>query len=180
MTFLGSHTGVTATFTPGVATGALGDVMAGFSSWWSWANIRHQQAGCHSTWCADFGWCQPHARGCCRRSSGANSSSDCRNIDVSPHVAGAGAIVKAMHPDRTPGQIKSALMTTAKVNGVVKEDEVTPATPYEYGGGRIDLSVAGNPGVTFDESAANYLALKDPNFGMPTIQVSITRACLAR
>ena len=30
--FLGSHTGVMATFTPGATTAALGDVMAGFSS----------------------------------------------------------------------------------------------------------------------------------------------------
>ena len=52
----------------------------------------------------------------------------------SPHVAGAGALLKALHPDWTPGQIKSALMTTAWTK-VLKQDGVTPADPYDMGSG---------------------------------------------
>ena len=67
----------------------------------------------------------------------------------SPHVAGAAALLKDLHPDWTPWQIKSALMTTARNHGVVKEDGETPADPFDYGSGRIDLSKAGSPGLTF-------------------------------
>ena len=45
-------------------------------------------------------------------------------------------------PTWTPGQIKSALMTTATTE-VVKEDLVTPADPFDMGAGRVDLHVAG-------------------------------------
>jgi len=78
----------------------------------------------------------------------------------SPHVAGAAALLKDLHPDWTPGQIKSALMTTAKVSKVYKEDAVTPADAYDYGSGRIELRKAGDPGITFDETGANYRALE--------------------
>lgn len=70
----------------------------------------------------------------------------------SPHVAGAGALLKALHPDWTPWQIKSALMTTARTR-VVKEDGITPANAFDYGSGRIDLSQAGSPGLTFKSPA---------------------------
>ncbi len=79
----------------------------------------------------------------------------------SPHNAGAAALVKAIHPDWTPGQIRSALMTTALVDGVTKEDGTTQADAFDMGSGRIDLTVAGNPGFTFDDTGANYLALED-------------------
>jgi uncharacterized repeat protein (TIGR01451 family) len=77
----------------------------------------------------------------------------------SPHNAGAAALVKALHPDWTPGQIKSSLMTTALVDGVTKEDGSTLADAFDMGSGRIDLAKAGT-GITFDESGANYLALQ--------------------
>lgn len=77
---------------------------------------------------------------------------------ASPHVAGAAAVIKQLHPTWTPGQIKSALMTTATVDGLVKENGITPADPFDVGSGRIDLAVAGSPGVTFDATKADYLA----------------------
>jgi subtilisin family serine protease len=79
----------------------------------------------------------------------------------SPHTAGAAALVKAANPSWTPGQVKSALMTTALISGVTKENGSTPADAFDMGSGRIDLSKAANPGLTFDESAVNYLALED-------------------
>ena len=78
----------------------------------------------------------------------------------SPHIAGSAALLFALHPDWTPGQVKSALMTTAKTAGVVKEDGTTPADPFDFGAGRVNLNVAGNPGLTFDESAGDYAAAR--------------------
>lgn len=101
----------------------------------------------------------------------------------SPHVAGAAALVIALHPSWTPGQVKSALETTARTN-VKKPDRVTPADPFDHGGGRIDLTKAGDPGLTMDESAANYAAsatdalnridLNLPSINAPTMPGLIT------
>ena len=74
---------------------------------------------------------------------------------AAPHVAGAAALVRAAHPDWTPGQVKSALMTTAR-QGVVTEDGVTPADPFDAGSGRVDLTRATDPGLVLDETAGGF------------------------
>jgi subtilisin family serine protease len=76
---------------------------------------------------------------------------------ASPHIAGAGALLKALHPDWKPGQIKSALMTTAWAQ-VLKEDGFTQATTFDDGSGRVDLTKAGDPGLTFDVTGADYVS----------------------
>ncbi len=88
----------------------------------------------------------------------------------SPHVAGAGALLKAVHPDWSPAEIQSALVTTAKTE-VVKEDGETPADPFDMGGGRIDLTRAADPGLVFDMTAADYEAGQaDPaNMNLPSL-----------
>ncbi len=68
----------------------------------------------------------------------------------SPHIAGSAALVLALHPDWSPAEVRSALMTSARTAGVVKEDGVTPFTPFDAGSGRVDLSKAGNPGIVFN------------------------------
>lgn len=80
----------------------------------------------------------------------------------SPHVAGAALLVKAVHPDWTPGQVKSALMTTA-TTAVLKEDLSTPADPFDFGAGRIDVAAAAAAPLTIDETAGNFYAMgSDP------------------
>ena len=76
----------------------------------------------------------------------------------SPHAAGSAILLKALHPDWSPGAIKSALMTTA-ITDVVKEDLVTPADPFDFGAGRVDLNNAGDAPIVFDESALQMFAL---------------------
>jgi len=159
--FTSTHTGVTATFTGGVATEVEGDVMAAFSS----RGGPGQQLGIskpdvtapgvqilagHTPLPATAEGGQP---GQLFQSIQGTSMS-------SPHVAGAAALLKDLHPDWTPGQIKSALMTSGETDDVKKEDGETDANAFDRGSGRIDLDEASHPGLTIDESAANYLALE--------------------
>ena len=76
----------------------------------------------------------------------------------SPHIAGSAVLVKALHPDWTPMEIRSALMMTATTK-VTKEDGSTAADAFDMGAGRVDLTKAGNPGLVLDESAENMVAL---------------------
>ena len=156
LSFLNANSGVTATFTDGAPGITQGDVMAGFSS----------RGGPGQT----LGVSKPDIT-----APGVNILAGYTGLEYgvqtpifnflsgtsmsSPHIAGVGALLKDLHPDWTPGQIKSAIMTTAKIAGVVKEDGVTPANAFDTGSGRVDVASAINPGLTFDESAANYTAL---------------------
>lgn len=81
----------------------------------------------------------------------------------SPHLAGAAALVRAVHPTWTPYEVKSAIQTTASRTGFM-EDGTTPWTPDAVGSGRVDLSRATLAGLTLDETKANFLAA-NPNGG---------------
>lgn len=180
--FMATHTGVMGTFTPGVATQDQGDVMAAFSSRGgpgqtlgiSKPDITApgvQILAGHTPLPATVVGGLPGEL--FRANEGTSMSS--------PHIAGAGALLRALHPDWTPGQIKSALMLTALTDGVVKEDGVTPADPFDFGSGRVDLTKAGSAGLTMDETAANYFALEDelwnanyPSLYHPNLGGSIT------
>lgn len=101
----------------------------------------------------------------------------------SPHSAGVSALVKAAHPDWTPGQIKSALMTSA-VQDVLKEDGRTPADPFDMGAGSIRANRAADAALTFDVSAEAYAAsgpdpltrihLNLPSINAPVMPGSVT------
>lgn len=56
-----------------------------------------------------------------------------------PHVAGACALLLQAHPDWTPDQVKSALMTTAKP---LKNDKQQWHHTYEQGAGRLQVAEA--------------------------------------
>ena len=59
----------------------------------------------------------------------------------SPHVAGTGALMMALHPDWTVAEIESALMTTA-AQDILNDDGISLADPFAMGSGRVDLSKA--------------------------------------
>ncbi|XP_023738057.1 subtilisin-like serine-protease S [Lactuca sativa] len=71
-----------------------------------------------------------------------------------PHVAGVAALLKSVHPNWTPAMIKSAIMTTAvttdNTRNLIKNDDSTYATPFDYGSGHINPVAAVNPGLIYD------------------------------
>jgi subtilisin family serine protease len=75
----------------------------------------------------------------------------------SPHVAGAAALVRSVHPDWTPAEVRSVLMMTSVIDGT-REDGTTPWDHDDIGHGRVDLSRAALAGLTMDETFANFLA----------------------
>lgn len=85
---------------------------------------------------------------------------------AAPHVTGAAALLKQLHPDWTPAQIKSALMTTAAQPAPLGTD------PTARGSGRLDLSHPHDPGLTFDNPSVS--------FGLLTVGTVATRTVTAQ
>jgi len=75
---------------------------------------------------------------------------------ATPHVAGAAALLRWRHPDWSPDQVKSALVTTAKrpvfdhVNGTAATGVLT------RGGGRIDVAAADGANATFAPASVSF------------------------
>ncbi|ANB17802.1 S8 family serine peptidase [Dokdonella koreensis] len=71
---------------------------------------------------------------------------------ASPHVAGSGALLRAIHPTWTPMEVKSALqMTAVRPGGAWWDGD-------GLGNGRIDVSLAERAGLVMDETYANFVA----------------------
>ncbi|MFA7311767.1 MAG: S8 family serine peptidase [Shewanella sp.] len=84
---------------------------------------------------------------------------------ASPHVAGAGALLKSLHKDWTPDNIRSALMmTSTTAQAMKKADGKTVADPFDVGAGRIRVDLAAKTGLVMDESALNY-EIANPSTG---------------
>lgn len=75
----------------------------------------------------------------------------------SPHMAGAAALMRALNPTWSPTQIKSALNLSSNNFGVVNVDN-SPASLWDYGSGRVNLTTASQVGLIMDETSANFLA----------------------
>jgi subtilisin family serine protease len=86
----------------------------------------------------------------------------------SPHLAGSGALIKALHPTWSPSQIQSALILTAKNEGILKEDGSTIAGPFDIGAGRVDLTKAGQSGFVLDVTGAEFQAADPDKGGQPS------------
>lgn len=75
---------------------------------------------------------------------------------AAPHVAGSAALLKQVHPDWSPADIKSALMSTATTEVWLDEERTERASVLDQGAGRIDLARAANPGLLFDRPSLSF------------------------
>ena len=181
LAFLAAHPGVTATITDGAAAPAQGDVMASFSSrGGAGQSLGVSKPDITAPGVQILAGHTPLSVDLATGPQGELFQAIAGTSMSSPHVAGAGTMLASLHPDWTPGQIHSAIMTTAKT-AVVKEDGVTPTDAFDDGSGRVDLAAARNPLFTIDETGANYVAAKDrlyaanyPSLYVPALSGSLT------
>lgn len=87
---------------------------------------------------------------------------------AAPHGAGAAALLHALHGDWSPAMIRSALASTADDEGLLKDDGLTPADPFDVGSGLLDLDAAGRVGLVMDESHEDFVAANPATGGDPT------------
>jgi hypothetical protein len=81
-----------------------------------------------------------------------------------PHLTGSGALMRAVHPDWTVQEVKSALQTAATIGGF-QEDGVTSWNIDDVGSGRVQVDDAAMAGLTLDETFANFLAANPASGG---------------
>jgi subtilisin family serine protease len=156
LSFLTAHPGTTGSLTAGTKDTQKGDVMASFSSRGGpGQTLGVSKPDITAPGVQILAGHTPQSVDIATGPQGQLFQAIAGTSMSSPHIAGSAALIKALHPSWTPGQIKSALMTTA-ITKVVKENGTTPADAFDYGSGRVNLTVAGDPGLTFDVSGADY------------------------
>lgn len=72
---------------------------------------------------------------------------------ATPHVAGAAALLRSVHPTHSPDEIISALMLTARPS--ITELGL-PTTPHEQGSGMVDVALAARAGLYLDVAAGAF------------------------
>ena len=177
--FMDSHTGVTGSFPAGEARDGEGDVMAAFSSRGPGGLFIKPDVTAPGVQILAGNTPTPPEP---TTENGAGPADEYYQAIAgtsmsSPHVAGAALLLAAAHPDWTPGQIKSALMTTA-ITDVLKEDIATPADPFDMGAGRIQLGRSNRVALSIDESAHDFLAMgNDPlsavHLNLPSVNAPV-------
>ena len=78
-----------------------------------------------------------------------------------PFAAGGAAVLKAMHPTWEPWAIKSAMMATAKNDGIYKDyDHTIPAGVLDMGAGRLQFDHMVDPGLVFDDPSLSFKQMR--------------------
>jgi subtilisin family serine protease len=158
--FMSAHTGVTATFTTGQKSTGQGDVMAAFSSTGPGGDFLKPDIAAPGV--QILAGNTPTPTDVASGPSGQYYQAIAGTSMAAPHITGSAALVLALHPGMSPAEVKSALMMTAN-RSVVKSDGSTPATPFDDGAGRVDLTGVVSPGLVLNVTQAQMDAvLTDP------------------
>ncbi len=173
LNFVNSHTGIVASWPAGTPATTRGDVMASFSSRGPGGDFIKPDLVAPGV-NVFAGWTpMPDGSSPSTGPSGNLYSYLSGTSMATPHVAGSMLLLKALHPSWTPDEIKSALMTSTMQDSL-KEDGITPATPFDAGAGALRVNRAATPTVVFDETYADYAASSSDrqhriNLNMPSI-----------
>lgn len=87
---------------------------------------------------------------------------------ASPHVAGAAALLRQLHPDWTVSDIHSTLSLTANSQQAMKEDGETPADAFDVGAGVIRVDLAAQSGLSLRESIDSFRQANPAEGGEPS------------
>ncbi len=154
LAFIKSHHGVTARWSTGTLKRVRGDVMAQFSSRGPGGDFLKPDVTAPGI--QILAGHTPASIDVATGPTGQLYQAIAGTSMSSPHSTGVSALIKAAHPSWTPGQIKSALMTSS-VQDVLKENGKR-SDPFDRGAGSIRVDRAIHPTVTFDVPAAAYYA----------------------
>ena len=156
--FLATHSGVTAAWAPGQPRTVRGDVMAGFSSRGPLGPVLKPDVTAPGV--QILAGHTPTPNSISSGPPGELYQAIAGTSMSSPHAAGASALLTAAHPDWSPSEIKSALMTTS-VQDVLEEDGQTVADPFDRGAGSIRVNRAVDPTFVLDVPSEDYYAAAD-------------------
>ncbi len=155
---LGGPLGLVATVTSLTSTGATaGTLLAGFSSRGGPGQVLGISKPDVSAPGVEVAGASTDAPASVVDAPGAGGARTLSGTGVSAaHLAGAGALLKYLHPSWTPGQIQSALMLSAQTVGLYLANGLTPAGPFDTGSGGFDLARATQVSVTMAASAGDF------------------------